>query len=113
MTHRARDGVVVFVAAAVLGVAVFGVLAWRSVTVVQMDARGALSNFEDAKRTRALDARVVPRTRRDLAQLMDVLLLIAQHDALTRITADERADRRRKVQRVEEQKLGRAFSAGW
>jgi hypothetical protein len=33
----------------VLGVAVFGVLAWRSVTVEQMDASGALNNFEDAK----------------------------------------------------------------
>ena len=49
MTHRARIGVVVFVAAAVLGVAVFGVLAWRSVTVEQMDAIGALNNFDDAK----------------------------------------------------------------
>lgn len=49
MTPRARVGVVVFVAAAVLGVAVFGVLAWRSVIVVQVDASVALNNFEDAK----------------------------------------------------------------
>jgi hypothetical protein len=49
MKYPARVGVVIFVAAAVLGVAVFGVLAWRSVTVVPMDASGALDNFEDAK----------------------------------------------------------------
>jgi uncharacterized membrane protein len=68
--------------------------------------------------------------RRDLAQLVDVLLWIAQHDAhgfnvfvkatfrfvrfgVTRITADERAERRLKRKRVEERKLGRAISAGW
>jgi hypothetical protein len=49
MTERARVGVVVLVAAAVLGIAIFGVLAWRSVTVVQTDASGALNSFEDAK----------------------------------------------------------------
>jgi hypothetical protein len=48
MTHRARVGAIVFVAAAVLGLAVFGMLAWRSVTVAQMDAGGALNNFDDA-----------------------------------------------------------------
>jgi hypothetical protein len=49
MTYRARVGVVLFVAAAVIGIAVFGMLAWRSVTVVQVDVSGALNNFEDAK----------------------------------------------------------------
>jgi hypothetical protein len=48
LTHRARVGVVVFVAAGVLGMAVFGVLAWRSVTVAQTDPSGALREFEDA-----------------------------------------------------------------
>jgi hypothetical protein len=39
---------VVFAAAAVLGIAVFGELAWRSVAVARMDAGGALRNFEEA-----------------------------------------------------------------
>ena len=49
MTGRSRVGVVVFVTAAVIGVAVFGMLAWRSVTVLQVDASGAINNFEDVK----------------------------------------------------------------
>jgi len=49
MTYRARVGAVLFAATAVIGSAVFGLLAWRSVTVVQVDVSGALNNFEEAK----------------------------------------------------------------
>jgi hypothetical protein len=49
MTNRARVGVVLFVTLAVIGVAAFGMLAGRSVAVLQVDASGALNNFEEAK----------------------------------------------------------------
>lgn len=49
MVNRARVGVGVFLVAAVLGVAVFGVMAWRSVSVLEIDTSGALHNFEEAR----------------------------------------------------------------
>lgn len=49
MVSRARVGGGVFLVAAVLGVTVFGVIAWRSVSVLDIDTRGALHSFEDAR----------------------------------------------------------------
>ena len=49
MKNRARVGAALFVVAAVFGLAVFGVLAWRSVSVLEMDASGALHNFDAAR----------------------------------------------------------------
>ena len=46
MNRRVFVGAVLLLVAALLGVAVFGVLAWRSVSVLEMDASGALHNFE-------------------------------------------------------------------
>jgi len=46
VTQRARAGAGLVIVAAVAGLAVFGVLAWRSVNVLEMDASGALHNFE-------------------------------------------------------------------
>ena len=46
MKHRARVGTTLFLVAAVFGVAAFGVLAWRSVSILEMDASGALDNFD-------------------------------------------------------------------
>ena len=51
MKHRAPTGAALFLAAAAFGVAVFGVLAGRSVSVLEMDPSGALHNF-DAVRAR-------------------------------------------------------------
>ena len=45
---RNRVGLVAFLIAAALGVAVFGVLAWRSVSVERMDGTEAQNSFEDA-----------------------------------------------------------------
>jgi hypothetical protein len=42
-----RSGVLAVVVAAVLGLTVFGGLAWRAITVQQMDGAGAQHNFED------------------------------------------------------------------
>jgi hypothetical protein len=50
MANRTRVGVGVFLVAAVLGVAVLAVMAWRSVSVLEIDATGALNNFEEARR---------------------------------------------------------------
>ena len=46
VTQRARALAGLVFAAAVAGFAVFGVFAWRSVSVLEMDASGALHNFE-------------------------------------------------------------------
>ena len=46
---RARAGAALLLIAALVGVAVFGVLAWRSVSVLEMDATGALHNFETVR----------------------------------------------------------------
>ena len=51
MKSRAGVGAALCLAVAACGVAVFGVLAWRSVSVLEMDASGALDNF-DAVRAR-------------------------------------------------------------
>ena len=49
MVNRARVGVGVFLVAAVIGVVVFGVMAWRSVSVLEIDTSGAMHNFEEAR----------------------------------------------------------------
>src|SRR5262245_48799061 len=46
VTQRARAVVWLVLVVAVAGLAIFGVLAWRSVSVLEMDASGALHNFE-------------------------------------------------------------------
>jgi hypothetical protein len=48
-TNRTRVVAGLFAATAIAGLAFFGVLAWRSVTVLRMDPTGALNNFEDAR----------------------------------------------------------------
>jgi hypothetical protein len=48
--QRRRLGILVFVAAAVVGIGISGALVVRSVTVTRMDASGALNNFESIKK---------------------------------------------------------------
>lgn len=59
-TGRARAAAALLLAVALFGVAVFGVLAWRGVSVLPMDASGALHNFE-AVRARVPGAPLVQR----------------------------------------------------
>ena len=49
MVNRGRAGVGVFLLAAVLGVTVLAAMAWRSVSILEIDASEALHNFEDAR----------------------------------------------------------------
>jgi hypothetical protein len=49
MVNRASAGAGVFLIAGVLGVAVFGVMAWRSVTFLEVGPNGALDAFEEAR----------------------------------------------------------------
>jgi hypothetical protein len=49
MANRAQFGVSVFLVAAVFGVVTLGVMAWRSVSVVEVDPGGAAYRFEAAR----------------------------------------------------------------
>ena len=62
---KRRGGVVAFVAAAVLGVVVFGLLARRSVSVERMDVTGAAHNFEEALASVPSPVPLVRRTAAD------------------------------------------------
>ena len=50
MARSSRAWIVAFVGAAVLGVAVFSALAWRSVSVEHADATDAVRRFEEVRR---------------------------------------------------------------
>ena len=50
MTRSSGAWIVAFVSAAVLGLTIFGAMAWRAVSVEQADATDAVGRFEEVRR---------------------------------------------------------------